>query len=413
MTICHSKKTKAFAACCVVFLVALGAQAPAFAMPRVPTQDSEVLERLPMRPADSTARTLAALRESVRQSAATDPRNPQAAVALAEQYFQLALSRGDPRYVGYADATIKPFAAQATADLWSMRGQLLQYRHGFEGALTSFDAALKLDPDFAAAHAWRGAIYLVQANYGAAQGECAALLKLQRPVLHGGCSGLVHAYSGRLDEGLRSLQDALRGTQDPGNRLWLLTRVGEVQAWRGQPALAEKAYREALDLGLDDGYLLAAWSDFLLDQNRPSEVVRWLANWEASDGLLLRLALAETQLKSPKAGVHVQALADRFAAAKARADTTHRAEEARFLLHLRGDPAMAVQTASANYQVQREPRDARILLEAAISAKDPAAAKPVIDWLRSSGFEDPHLRKMAQSFTAPPFAKAATSGVAR
>ena len=177
----------------------------------------------------------------------------------------------------------------------------------------------------------------------------------------------------------------------------MLTRLGEVAAWRGQPDKAEKHYRAALALGLDDGYLLAAWSDFLLDQQRPSEVVKWLAGWEASDGLLLRLALAETALKQPAARAHVQALADRFAAAKVRGDTTHRAEEARYLMHLAGDPAAALTVAAANYRVQREPRDARVLLEASIATKDAGAAQPVRDWLRSSGFEDAHLRRLGSA----------------
>jgi hypothetical protein len=155
-------------------------------------------------------------------------------------------------------------------------------------------------------------------------------------------------------------------------------------------------------LGIDDGYLLAAWSDFLLDQKRPAEVVKWLANWEASDGLLLRLALAETAQKLPAAQAHVQALADRFAAARMRGDTTHRAEEARFELQLAGNVAASLAVAAANYKVQREPRDARPLLEAAIAAKDSAAAQPVRDWLQSSGFEDAYLRQLAATFAQLP-----------
>jgi hypothetical protein len=170
-----------------------------------------------------------------------------------------------------------------------------------------------------------------------------------------------------------------------------------VAAWRGQPEEAERHYRAALALGIDDGYLLAAWSDFLLDRQRPAEVVKLLSGWEASDGLLLRLALAETALKQPSAKAHVQALADRFAAAKVRGDTTHQAEEARYLIHLAGDPAAALAAAAANYRVQREPRDARVLLEAAIAAGDAGAAQPARDWLRSSGFEDAHLRQLGSA----------------
>ena len=364
------------------------------AAPRLPTDPAEVLERLPLRPGDATARELAGLRAAVTRAAKEDPADPLPAAQLAGRYYELAVARGDPRYIGYADAVLAPFARDRTPAVLTVRGQLRQYRHDFDGALQDFAAALDADPQFASAHAWRGAIFLVQANYAAAKSECDALLALDRPTLYGGCIGLVLAYGGRMDAGYAALQRALDGTRDPGNRLWLLTRLGEVAAWRGQPEAAERHYRAALALGIDDGYLLAAWSDFLLDRQRPAEVVKWLAGWEASDGLLLRLALAETALEQPAAKAHVQALADRFAAAKLRGDTTHRAEEARYLLHLAGDPAAALAVAAANYRVQREPRDARVLLEAAIAARDAGAAQPARDWLRSSGFEDPHLRQL-------------------
>jgi Tfp pilus assembly protein PilF len=367
------------------------------AAPRLPTDPAEVLERLPMRPADATARELSGLRAAVTRAAKEDPADPLPAARLAGRYYELAVARGDPRYIGYADAVLAPFALSRAPALLTVRGQLRQHRHDFDGALQDFAGALEADPQFASAHAWRGAIYLVQANYAAANSECDALLALDRPTLYGGCIGLVLAYGGRMEAGSAALQRALDQTDDAGNRLWLLTRLGEVAAWRGQPEEAERHYRAALALGIDDGYLLAAWSDFLLDRQRPAEVVKLLSGWEASDGLLLRLALAETALKQPSAKAHVQALADRFAAAKVRGDTTHQAEEARYLIHLAGDPAAALAAAAANYRVQREPRDARVLLEAAIAAGDAGAAQPARDWLRSSGFEDAHLRQLGSA----------------
>jgi len=350
-----------------------------------------------MRPGDATARELAGLRAVVTRAAKEAPADPLPATQLAGRYYGLAIARGDPRYIGYADAVMAPFAQSRNPAVLAVRGQLRQYRHDFDGALGDFAGALEADPQFASAHAWRGAIYLVQANYAAARKECDALQALGRPTLYGGCIGLVRAYGGQMEAGSAALQRALDETRDAGNRLWLLTRLGEVAAWRGQPDKAEKHYRAALALGIDDGYLLAAWSDFLLDQQRPAEVVKWLAGWEASDGLLLRLALAETALRQPAAKAHVQALADRFAAAKVRGDTTHRAEEARYLLHLAGDATTALAVAAANYQVQREPRDARVLLEAAIATKDAAAAQPVRDWLQASGFEGAHWRQLGSA----------------
>ncbi|MEQ1518574.1 MAG: hypothetical protein ABL931_19000 [Usitatibacteraceae bacterium] len=394
----HALKTMYSKVIAVFAVGVLGLSGELAAAPRLPTDPAEVLERLPMRPGDATGRELAGLRAAVAQAAKDAPADAVPATRLAEKYFDLAMARGDPRYVGYADAVIAPFLANKnagfSAELLAMRGQLRQYRHDFDGALGDFAAALKIDPQFAAAHAWRGAIYLVQANYAAAKGECDALQALGRTTLYGGCIGLTNAYSGQMATGFAALERALNDAKDPSNKLWLLARLGEVSAWRGQPEKAEKYYRTALALDIDDGYLLAAWSDFLLDQKRPAEVVKQLANWESSDTLLLRLALAESALKLPAAKAHVQALKDRFDAARMRGDTTHRAEEARYELQLAGNAAAAVTVAAANYKVQREPRDARALLEAAIAARDANAAQPARDWLQSSGFEDAHLRQL-------------------
>jgi tetratricopeptide (TPR) repeat protein len=306
------------------------------------------------------------------------------------------MARGDPRFIGYAQAVITPFVSAMTADLLLVRGQLLQYRHEFELALEDFAAALRLNPDLAQAHAWRGAIYLVQGNYDTTREACQALTTLGREALAGACKGLLQAYGGQLQAADQTLQQALKLSSQPESQLWLLTRLAEVAAWRGQAKQAEQHYKVALALQLDDGYLLAAWSDFLLDAGRPAEVVKQLAGWEASDSLLLRLAEAEAALKSPAAARLAQALDERFAAARVRGDTTHRAEEARYQLRLRGDAAQALRLAVENYRVQREPRDARILLEAAIAAGDPAAAQVVRDWLASSGFEDARLRRLGK-----------------
>ena len=379
-----------------ILLPALMLAAVSHAVPRTPASDAEVLEKLPTRAADSTARELTALRAAVAKA----PTDASSATELAQRYFDLALAQGDPRYVGYAEAVVARFADPLPASLLTLRGVLRQYRHDFAGALKDFEAALALAPDYAVAHAWRGAIYLVEADYGAAQKECAALQTLGRATLAGACRGLLQAYSGQLAAAYTTLQNTLSLATDADNRLWLLTRLGEVAAWRGQDAQAQAHYREALGLGRDDVYLLAAWTDFLLDAGQPAEVVRLLAKWESADSLLLRLAEAETLLKLPEAARHQKMLVDRFAAARARGDTTHRAEEARFELRLRQDTATALRLAQENYAVQREPRDARVLLEAAVAAKDRASAQVVREWLQRSGFEDARTRRLAQASEA-------------
>jgi hypothetical protein len=370
-------------------LLALSVQAA----PRTPANDTEVLEKLPLRAGDSTSRELSSLRAALVQA----PTDEAKATELVTRYFDLAMARGDPRYIGYADAVVQRFPATRSAPLLTLRGMLRQYRHDFAGALSNLDEALKQDPSYADAQAWRAAIFLVKADYAAAQQACDALQRLERDVLAGGCLGLTQAYGGQLDAGYQTLQKSLAQAGFPSNQVWLLTRLGEVAAWRGEATQAEAHYRAALALGRDDVYLLAAWADFLLDAGQPAEVVKWLQPWESADSLLLRLAEAEAALQLPGAARLRQTMADRFVAARARGDTTHRAEEARFELRLRQDPKTAVRLAQENYAVQREPRDARILLEAAIAAQDPASAQPARDWLRSSGFEDARMRRLGQA----------------
>jgi Tfp pilus assembly protein PilF len=380
-------------------LLLVMATVSAQAAPRTPTDDAEVLERLPVQAGAGGRGELAALRQAARR----DPASLEAALALAEFLFSQALAQGDPRPVGQAEAELRRVAgpaAEASPAWLSLRAQLRQYRHDFDGALADLAAALQRDPTLAEAHAWRGAIFLVQADLTAAKAECDALGRLGRDILQAACLGLVQAYGGQLAQADRTLSRGQAEAALAETRHWFLTRRAEVAAWRGQPAEAERHYQAARQLGQDDAYRLAAHADFLLDQGRPAEVLRLLAGWDNADPLLLRIAEAEAALKQPGLQARLDTLAERFAAAGQRGDTTHRAEEARYWRGLRGEPARALQLARANYEVQREPRDARVLLECALAAREPAAAEPAIAWLRRSGFEDPRLRELARQLGA-------------
>ena len=63
------------------------------------------------------------------------------------------------------------------------------------------------------------------------------------------------------------------------------------------------------------------------------------------------------------------------------------------------DVPLAVDLAKRNFAIQREPADARVLLEVAAAAGDEVAAKPALDWLRSTAIEAPHLQALAAKFS--------------
>ena len=364
------------------------------AAPYVPKDEGTVLERLPGR-ADAPA--MVELRQ-LRAAAASRPGDAVAATALAKRYFELANAEGDPRYVGYAEAAIARWAdTDAPADILYVRGLLRQYRHDFDTGLADFAAALEKDPEHYGAHAWRAAIFMVRANYPAAAKECAALPGDPNDLYAVGCRAYVEATTGSLRAAHARLSQALSEQDDaePQIRLWVLTRLAEM-AWRmDEPAEAERLFKQALDLGIEDNFLLAAYADFLLERDRPKEVVAMLKAWERSDTLLLRLALAEKRLGMSEAAAHIQALGDRFAAAALRGERLHMGEEARYLLDLKGDPKKALAVGLDNWKDQREPRDALVVLQAALAAGDHQPAAPVVRWLEESRFESTRLRAIA------------------
>ena len=169
-----------------------------------------------------------------------------------------------------------------------------------------------------------------------------------------------------------------------------LQRFGGKRCWaRSRTATATPRPKDisALRSGDKDLYLLGAYCDWLLDQGRAAEVIPLLRNETRIDPLLLRLALAQQALKRPEAAASIETLRARFEASHARGDTVHQRENARFELFLRGDPRSALPYAVANWQVQREPADLRILAEAAAAANDVAALETVRRWLTETGLE--------------------------
>lgn len=363
------------------------------AAPKVPAADSDVLERLPGRPRDPANAHLRALRQSL----ADDPRNPERAARLAGALFRRAMSSGDPRYVGYAEAALAPWRSQdAPAEVLFARGLLRQYRHDFRGGLADLQRTLELDPGHEGARAWRAAIFMVRAEYDAAARECAALPPDELYSI--ACSAYVQATTGGAREGYaRLLKASAEKDAEPEDRLWVRTRLAEM-AWRlGDLAAAERHFREALALGIEDNFLLAAYADFLLEGGRPRDAIALLRERTRSDTLLLRLALAQKAAGSAEADASIRALGERFAAASLRGEKLHLAEEARYLLDLKGDAKGALAAAIENWSDQREPRDALVLLQAAAAAGDAKAAEPVLRWLRESRFESPRLQRLASS----------------
>jgi tetratricopeptide (TPR) repeat protein len=367
------------------------------AEPFVPKSESEVLEHLP-KLEDYSTRELRHLRNRL----AEDPNNLKLAVSLAARYLDIGRAEGDPRYSGYAQAALAPWLNQLnpSSQVLLYRALIRQRSHRFDDALEDLARVLQLQPRNARVWLTQAVILEVRGDYAGALDSCLMVSRLSHSLTGTTCMANVASLSGQAQKSYRVLSQALHDgySVNPTERLWALTVLAEIAVRLGQDHGAERHFREALDLGIRDVYLLGAFADFLLDQARYEEARDLLDGDTRADALLLRLALTEQPLNSTSKQERMQQIRARFAAERTRGEELHLREEARFTLHLLNQPVQALRIALKNWDLQREPADSRVVLEAALAAGDFEAATPVLKWLDETGIEDVRLTTLSRQF---------------
>ncbi|MDM0075411.1 hypothetical protein QTH90_13505 [Variovorax sp. J2P1-59] len=372
------------------------ASAPLGAAPRVPASDDAIVETLPA----IAGWSLEARR--LRQALARHPRDEATALAAAQAYLELARTQGDARYAGYAMGALQAWDAAAAAQtppaVLVMRATVAQFLHDFDAAEATLKSALAVQPGNAQAWITLATILRVRGRYAESDAACRALGRAG-PALYGlAClaenAGLRGDHASARDT-LRSLlgDPVLQGAQQARTRQWLLTSLAEIEELAGRPAAAEAFYRQALQAERS-GYLLIAYSDFLLRQKRPAEVPSLLAREPRSDAVLLRLAIAARRTDSAIiARKDSEELQARFDAAALRPGNTeaHAREGALFALDVEGDTRRALELARANVRLQREPIDLLLLARAAAAADDDEARSELRALMQRTGLRDARI----------------------
>jgi tetratricopeptide (TPR) repeat protein len=343
-----------------VRLVVAAALAAVAAAALAESGEGQVIDTVPARSRDRVVGEIARL------ARAAGAGTPDARIRLARLALETARRRSDPRYLGQAEAALSPWsgAADVPEEVLLLRATLAQTRHDFSAALADLDRLLARNPGHAQAHLTRAVVLTVQGRYPEALRSCEALAAGQ-PALGPTCRAPALAATGRAAQAAAALEPALSGRPSPA-MAWTHSVLGEIHHWSADPARAEPHLQAALRLDPGDRYTRGLLADLLLDGQRWDEVVALLDPLaEADDALLLRLAIAEQRRSGPRASRWTGLLRARFAAAARRGDRVHAREQARFALEIQGDARGALALALESWGVQREPWDARLVLEAA------------------------------------------------
>ncbi len=370
-------------------------------VPRVPLADGEVLEHLPLGASDPRERE----HDRLRRMVAARPEDLRSALALARLDIELSRAKSDPRYLSYAQAALRAFWDLPTppTEVLVLRATIRQSVHDFDGALADLDAVLARDASNAQAWITRSVVLAVKGRYEEAKISCQPLPRFAPPLVYVVCETSIDAVTGSAGPAYDRLAATIartRGLSQAENE-WAVSTLGEIAQRLGRDADAEKQFLAALAIDPDDPYVLSAYADLLLDEGRPAAAEKLVRGKTDNDNLLLRLALAEAKTRAKDAEAHAKLLRERFDASHLRGDTVHRREEARFVLGLGDAPAAALALAKANWEVQREPWDVRVLLEAALAAREPTAAAPALDFIEASHMEDPRILALARRLHPP------------
>ena len=239
---------------------------------------------------------------------------------------------------------------------------------------------------------------MVQGDYPNAKKDCAQVARNAGFQLGIACAANLRSYTGEAQQSLALLAQ-LEGNVVGSSAVytsWIQGLMAEACERLGQWEQAEAHYRKALSVAPEDNFLLVAYADLLLDRDRPAEVLTLLRSSSQSDTAFLRLALAKQALHSPDLALYTWVMAARFEAVLQRGSDYFGREQVRFALYLQRNPHAALDLAQRNWQVQRAPWDARVLLEAALAARQPQAAVTVLRFVRETKLEDPIIESIAR-----------------
>jgi thioredoxin-like negative regulator of GroEL len=349
----------------------------------VPTDPAFVVANIRRAMPDEELRGLLA---QWRSSAESEP----ATVVLATAYIARARALREPGYFGRAEALLAPRAArpEAGASLRRLYAEVLQYRHEFAAAERLLDGIIRDAPRDHDARLLRASIRLVRGDFPGARGDCAQLAAGggNRAPVGFACLAEAFAGGGQFERAQALLDITPVEGADQNAHAYLLATRGELRERNQDLDRAIADYSAALTLAPRDDSVRAALADALVARGDTHDARKLLDIDKPSVALLVRRAALAQGPERSELIARARAWLDLEVA---RGDAMHDREAAMLAL-VDGKPALALEAARRNFELQRELPDVRVLARAASAVRDAGALTELRQWLRSTGYRD-HL----------------------
>ena len=380
----------------VATLITLASLSAHAEKPRVPIDDQEVLQRLP--------KTLSLNRDrmaTIRTQLAADPGNSQLAAAAAEGYIKMGNEESDPRFYGYAQSAINPWWTDdsPTAAVLKLRAKLKEKDHKYLEAIADLESLLERYPQDEQGWVELINLYRVIGKYDQAWKASRRLESFAEPATNLVSQIPLMAATGDAERAYQILvnQRKIAETKKPEILPWIIATQANIDAMMHRVEDADENFRRALALNIGNIHLKRTYADFLLDFQHPEPVLQLLAEHENDNGCLLLMAIAAKRLKKTELQARLKSKIEmRFEEIRLRGNKPHGRFESRYQLALNKNPRAALEVALENWQLQKEARDSRAVLESALGAHERADAQPVVDFLKASGCQDVALNKLIE-----------------
>ena len=338
------------------------------------------------------------------------PQDLNVAVAYARAVFTLGLVEGDLRWFGSAKAALKPWwqADDLPAEGLFLRGLIKQGFHAFDAGLTDIDRAITVEPGRAEFWSWRFALHLLLADMASAQQDTQEMTRLFGPEEADVYRAVLLYRTGKPLPAVQMLSRAMRSPndQDASSQDWLGFHLGEAHRVSGQPDLAIALWSDRLKRSPQSHLIRLSLAELLNQQGRFIQAKSVAMNQRdlasLTDALLMQALLASRGLKDTDETRLASQMDARLKAQSLRQESLIERPKLIYQIAYGQDIAAGLALSIENWQLQKEPPDALLFVQAALALGQPLAAEPVVLWAEKTGYTDPQLGPLIRQLKAHP-----------